>query len=128
MSVSISKSTLKFLKDLAQNNNRPWFNDHKDRYLAAHENMIEFAEALIDKMSHHDNLVPMTGKKSLMRIYRDVRFSKDKSPYKKNFGGGLKESYQMASRRLLLSHRARSIFRWWRILGAKSCGLKKNTS
>ena len=92
MSVAISKSTLKFLKDLAQNNNRPWFNDHKDRYAAAHENMIEFAEALIDEMSHHDNLVPMTGKKSLMRIYRDVRFSKDKSPYKKNFGGGLKRA------------------------------------
>ena len=92
MSVTISKSTLQFLKDLAKNNNRPWFTENKDRYVAAHENMIEFAEALIDEMSHHDNLVPMTGKKSLFRIYRDVRFSKDKSPYKTNFAGGLKRA------------------------------------
>lgn len=91
-SITISKSTLQFLKDLKLNNNRPWFNENKDRYTTAHENMIEWAEALIDEMSHHDNLVPMTGKKSLMRIYRDVRFSKDKSPYKKNFGGGLKRA------------------------------------
>ncbi len=92
MSTTIPKSTLEFLRDLAKNNNRPWFNDNKDRYTAAHENMIEFAEALIDEMSHHDNLVPMTGKKSLFRIYRDVRFSKDKSPYKSNFAGGLKRA------------------------------------
>jgi len=92
MSVTISKSTLQFLKDLSKNNNRPWFNENKDRYTAAHENMIEFAEALIDEMSHHDNLVPMTGKKSLFRIYRDVRFSKNKSPYKTNFAGGLKRA------------------------------------
>ena len=92
MSVTISKTTLQFLKDLAKNNNRPWFNDNKERYIAAHENMIEFAEALIDEMSHHDNLVPMTGKKSLFRIYRDIRFSKDKSPYKINFAGGLKRA------------------------------------
>ncbi len=92
MSAKISKSTLQFLKDLGQNNNRPWFNDNKDRYTTAHENMIAFADALIDEMSHHDNLVPMTGKKSLFRIYRDVRFSKDKSPYKNNFAGGLKRA------------------------------------
>ncbi len=92
MSATISKSTLQFLKDLANNNNRPWFNDNKDRYVEAHDNMIEFAEAVIDEMSHHDNLVPMTGKKSLFRIYRDVRFSKDKSPYKTNFAGGLKRA------------------------------------
>ena len=92
MSATISKTTLQFLKDLAENNNRPWFTENKDRYVAAHENMIEFAEALIDDMSHYDNLVPMTGKKSLFRIYRDVRFSKDKSPYKSNFAGGLKRA------------------------------------
>ena len=74
MATTISKSTLQFLKDLSKNNNRPWFNDNKDRYTVAHENMVAFAEDLIDEMSHHDNLVPMTGRKSLFRIYRDVRF------------------------------------------------------
>jgi len=92
MSNTISKTTFQFLKDLEKNNNRPWFNDNKDRYTAAHENMIAFAEDLIDEMSHHDNLIPMTGKKSIFRIYRDVRFSKDKSPYKNYFGGSLKRA------------------------------------
>ncbi|MEM7104629.1 MAG: DUF2461 domain-containing protein [Bacteroidota bacterium] len=89
---SIPKSTFAFLKDLAANNHRPWFNEHKDRYTHAHEHMIAFAESLISEMSKHDNLEPMTGKKSLHRIYRDTRFSKDKTPYKKHFGGGLKRA------------------------------------
>ena len=92
MSNTISKSTFQFLKDLELNNNRPWFNENKDLYTTAHENMIAFADDLIDEMSHHDNLIPMTGKKSIFRIYRDVRFSKDKSPYKSYFGGSLKRA------------------------------------
>lgn len=70
----ISKKTLSFLKDLKSHNDRGWFNDQKDRYTSAHENMIEFASALIREMGKHDELVPMTGKQSLFRIYRDVRF------------------------------------------------------
>ena len=58
----------------------------------AHVEMIQFAEALISEMSKVDRLVPMTGKKSLFRIYRDVRFSKDKSPYKTYFSGSLKRA------------------------------------
>ncbi|MDH3651193.1 MAG: DUF2461 domain-containing protein [Saprospiraceae bacterium] len=90
--VSITPSTLSFLRDLKKHNDRPWFNENKDRYVAAHQNMIDFADVLIAEMSKYDRLVPMTGKKSLFRIYRDVRFSKDKSPYKMNFAGGLKRA------------------------------------
>jgi len=85
----IKKSTLHYLKDLRNNNTKPWFEKNKDRYMAAHANMIEFAEALMDEVAKIDKIVPVTGKKSLMRIYRDVRFSKDKTPYKTYWGGGI---------------------------------------
>ncbi|MGB3463938.1 MAG: DUF2461 domain-containing protein [Cyclobacteriaceae bacterium] len=88
----ITKQTLAFLRKLRKNNNREWFQDNKAEYEKAHSNMIAFAEALHAEMQTIDNLVPTTGKKSLMRIYRDVRFSKDKTPYKSNFGGGFKRA------------------------------------
>lgn len=86
---AIPKSTLSFLQDLKVNNNRPWFNEHKERYQQEHAYMVEFAENLIDRMGQHDLLEPMTGKKSLFRIYRDTRFSKNKTPYKTHFSGTL---------------------------------------
>ncbi len=85
----IDKSSLKFLKDLEKNNNREWFNDNKSRYEAMHQNMQDFAEAVQDEMQKHDSIVPTSPKKTLFRIYRDVRFSKDKSPYKTYVGGSL---------------------------------------
>lgn len=88
----ISKQTFSFLTDLKANNTREWFQEHKDRYDLSHANMIDFAESLIDEMSEHDKLVPMTGKKSLYRIYRDVRFSKNKLPYKSHWAGNLKRA------------------------------------
>lgn len=82
---SINKSTLDFLKKLAQHNQRDWFNEHKDLYLTAQENMIQFIDQLIDEMNKHDVLEDNSAKKSLFRIYNDVRFSKDKSPYNPRF-------------------------------------------
>lgn len=90
----IDKSTYKFLKDLRKNNDRPWFEKNKDKYTAMHQNMIAFAEDMMQELGKSDKLVPMTGKKSLFRIYRDVRFSKDKTPYKSNMGGGMKRDTQ----------------------------------
>jgi uncharacterized protein (TIGR02453 family) len=86
----IKKSTLTFLKKLAKNNNRDWFQEHKPVYEAARENVIEFADALLDRLRETDVLATENGKKSLYRIYRDVRFSKNKDPYKTNFAGGFK--------------------------------------
>ncbi|MEO1436363.1 MAG: DUF2461 domain-containing protein [Bacteroidota bacterium] len=83
----ISPTTLNFLVDLEMNNNRPWFNDHKDRYLEAQANMADFAQAVLDELVKVDRLEQPNGKKALFRIYRDVRFSKDKSPYKRNLSG-----------------------------------------
>lgn len=92
---AIPASTLAFLRELEKNNNRPWFNEHKDRYQQEHAYMVEFAENLIANMSQHDLLEPMTGKRSLFRIYRDTRFSKDKTPYKNHFSGTLKRATKL---------------------------------
>ena len=90
MSAVIKNSTLLFLKDLHKNNNREWFNENKDRYRAAHTNVADFVEVLIEEIGKFDEEILRTdAKKALFRIYRDVRFSKDKSPYKTNFGAGL---------------------------------------
>lgn len=85
---TLSKSNLEFLKALKQNNNRDWFTNNKDVYEKQHAETILFADAVLNEMRKHDNIETISGKKSLMRIYRDVRFSKDKSPYKTNWGIG----------------------------------------
>ncbi len=83
----IKNSTFQFLKDLKNNNDREWFNAHKDRYLAAKENFDEFVHALIQEIAKFDSQVAhLHAKDCVFRIYRDVRFSKDKSPYKTHFG------------------------------------------
>lgn len=91
----IKQSSIKFLKDVAKNNNRDWFNKHKKGYLAAQENMCAFIDALILEMNKHDQLEPTTGKKSLYRIYNDVRFSKDKSPYNPRFAFGFQRATKL---------------------------------
>jgi uncharacterized protein (TIGR02453 family) len=88
----IQAETFQFLRDLQQHNVREWFQAHQPRYEAAHENMIAFSEALMDGMLAQDQVVPTSGKKMLLRIYRDVRFSKNKAPYKTHFGGQMKRA------------------------------------
>ncbi|RYY08180.1 MAG: DUF2461 domain-containing protein [Sphingobacteriaceae bacterium] len=84
----IKAETLAFLKDLVENNNRDWFLGHKSTYEQARENVIDFANELLQSLSKIDPQVntDTDPKKCVMRIYRDVRFSKDKTPYKNNFG------------------------------------------
>lgn len=84
---AIKKSTFLFLKDLAKHNNRDWFNKNKARYLAEQDHMLAFAENMLGKMRGHDLIENASAKKVLFRIYKDVRFSKDKSPYKTCFSG-----------------------------------------
>jgi uncharacterized protein (TIGR02453 family) len=83
----LDKATFEYLKQLGKNNTREWFNEHKDQYLSSHENVIQFADSLLSEMKKNDDIGTVSGKKSLFRIYRDVRFSKDKSPYKNHFSG-----------------------------------------
>jgi uncharacterized protein (TIGR02453 family) len=88
----IKKSTLDFLHQLSTNNNREWFAANKDEYEQAKSNAENFVDALIAKMNIHDQLETPSGRKSLHRIYNDVRFSKDKSPYRALFWGYLKRT------------------------------------
>ncbi len=90
--IMINKTTLIFLKNLSENNNREWFNTNKAKYIIAHENMCVFIDALILEMNRHDQLVNELGKKSIYRIYNDVRFSKDKSPYNPRFAAGFQRA------------------------------------
>lgn len=84
------KDTLKFLRDLKNNNNREWFNDNKPRYLqSVVEPMGEFIIAMqepLKEISPHYIADPRRQGGSMFRIYRDARFSKDKRPYKENIG------------------------------------------
>lgn len=89
---TIKPSQLEFLNLLKKNNNRDWFNEHKERYLKELADMEAFAADLLAEMNRHDVIETATGKKSLHRIYRDVRFSKEKTPYNTHWGGGFKRA------------------------------------
>ena len=84
----LKKETLVFIKDVAENNNREWFAEHKPKYEEAKADVLELVAAIIPELSKIDPLISadLDPKKCLMRIYRDVRFSKNKDPYKNNFG------------------------------------------
>lgn len=76
-----------FLRELAQNNNRDWFNTHKNRYQESLDYFRNFAGQLLAGISGFDpSLGNLEAKDTIFRIYKDVRFSKDKSPYKTHFG------------------------------------------
>ena len=79
----IEKSTVQFLKNLRKNNEREWFHVNKPKYQAALENFIAVTQQIINGIAKFDpTLEDVEAKNCLFRIYRDVRFSKDKTPYK----------------------------------------------
>jgi uncharacterized protein (TIGR02453 family) len=83
----ITKDILKFLKALKENNNREWFAENKAWYEKSKQDFSEFVELLILEIRKIDNEIGvLEAKDCQFRIFRDVRFSKDKSPYKTNFG------------------------------------------
>lgn len=87
----IEKSTFTFLKSLAKNNNREWFKDNKKKYDAAKENVEALIDQMINKIQTFDDRFSkdLSAKDCIFRIYRDIRFSKDKTPYKLNFGANI---------------------------------------
>ena len=90
--VSIKKDSIDFLEELSKNNNREWFNSHKDRYTEGRGNIIAFADALIVEMNKHDKIETESGEDSVFRIYKDVRFSKDKTPYNSHWSCAFKRA------------------------------------
>jgi hypothetical protein len=90
----INAATFDFLEELHFNNNRDWFHLNKTRHDNARTNVLEFTNSLILKLSKIDPSISadLDSKNCVMRIYRDIRFSKDKTPYKTNFGVGFSEN------------------------------------
>ena len=86
----MDKQVLEFLRELKENNNREWFAENKPRYESARAQVLDFINYLIPELAKIDHsFAGLTASDCLFRIYRDVRFSKDKSPYKTNFGAYL---------------------------------------
>jgi len=82
----VSQNLQKFLRGLAKNNNRPWFDAHREQYEAARLEFTSFVRELIERIAEFDPLVRGVDVHScLFRIHRDVRFSRDKTPYKAHF-------------------------------------------
>jgi uncharacterized protein (TIGR02453 family) len=81
--MQFEKSSFQYLKDLHKNNNRDWFAEHKPRFVEAQNNAKAFYGAIQEKLNAHDEIEKL----KIFRIYRDVRFSKDKTPYKAHFAG-----------------------------------------
>ena len=80
------KPALDFLSQLEQNNNKAWFDAHRAAYEAARDAFADFVDDLIRGISAFDDLGDLSAKDCVFRINRDVRFAKDKSPYKTNMG------------------------------------------
>jgi uncharacterized protein (TIGR02453 family) len=81
----LQQSTIKFLKNLQKNNNRPWFEAHRKDYEDAKANFLTMVEKLIPGIASFDpTIADQQAKNCTFRINRDVRFSKNKSPYKNN--------------------------------------------
>ena len=85
-----TKGILAFLNELAENNNREWFQANKPRYEEAKKEFENFVGQLIGEISKFDpQIKTVEAKNCLFRIYNDIRFAKNKAPYKTNFGASI---------------------------------------
>lgn len=83
----LQPSTLQFLNDLKRNNHKPWFDENRRSYEAAKEDFAAFIDKIIQQFGKKDSSIAhLKAKDCMFRINRDIRFSKDKTPYKTNFG------------------------------------------
>ncbi|MDH5412636.1 MAG: DUF2461 domain-containing protein [Flavobacteriaceae bacterium] len=83
MEISVPQKTFDFFKSLGKNNNREWFNEHKGEFKSLETDIKKFYNTVLENLKKHDDV----DKLKMFRIYRDIRFSKDKTPYKTHFGG-----------------------------------------
>src|SRR5688500_7222985 len=87
----LEPQTLRFLTALRKNNNKPWFDAHRADYEAARIDFSNFIQLVIDELLKSDpTITGTTSKEAIFRQNRDIRFSKDKTPYKTNFGASIK--------------------------------------
>ena len=85
----LQSSTVQFLQSLAKNNNKPWFDAHREKYQHAKSDFENFVSTIIKKTSQFDSdIKDLQVKDCTFRINRDIRFSNNKTPYKNNLGAG----------------------------------------
>ena len=95
--IMLQSFTIKFLKDLKKNNNKPWFDKNRQVYEAAKADFAGFIQQVIDQHGKKDtSIINIIAKDCLFRINRDIRFSKDKTPYKSNFGASINKNGRKA--------------------------------
>ncbi len=93
----LQPSTIKFIKDLKKNNTKEWFDANRKIYEAAKADFLNLTEAVLKAITAKDEtLAHLEAKKCVFRINRDVRFSKDKSPYKTNMGMSISKGGKLA--------------------------------
>jgi uncharacterized protein (TIGR02453 family) len=81
------EKVLQFLRELSENNDRVWFEANKNRYAESRNKVLFLTDVLVNEIRKFDESIPLLDSKDCMfRIFRDVRFSHDKRPYKTNFG------------------------------------------
>lgn len=95
----LKESTLNYIKKLSRNNNKAWFDENKNLFLDAKDDFEELVKSIIEEFGNVDeDIAPLEAKNCVYRQYRDVRFSKDKTPYKHHMGasfdrGGKKSGF-----------------------------------
>lgn len=92
------KAVLTFLSGLRENNNKPWFEAHRSQYESARAEFEGFVDGIIQRLGAFEDMQGVSARDCVMRIYRDIRFSKDKSPYKTamsaSIGPGGRKAYR----------------------------------
>ena len=92
----LQSSTIKFLKDLKKNNTKEWFDKNRKQYESAKKDFTDFVQAVIDAFGKKDKTIAnIVAKDCLFRINRDIRFSKNKDPYKSNMGASINKGGRM---------------------------------
>jgi len=84
----IHRNTLEFLRDVKLNNSREWMEENKERYVLAKSDVLKFTEELIIEVSEFDVNISnanLSASRCITRLNRDLRFSKDKTPYKTDY-------------------------------------------
>lgn len=95
----LQAETLQFLTELKENNNKPWFDENRKTYETARKNFVIIVETLIKGISKFDKSIEeanLQAKDCMFRINRDIRFSKNKEPYKTNFGASFSKGGKKA--------------------------------
>ena len=110
-----NRNFVSFFKDLSINNNRDWFNENKSRFKEdVEEPFYHFVDELITRIRDDDPQIQITPKEAVFRIYRDVRFSKDKSPYKIHVSAvispGGRKDFVMAGHYLEMNHKGLGLY------------------